>query len=439
MSLAFAGTGWAIAYRLAPEQQRDQVLRWMLPWSLKGLAWPILLWAIMNIGISFELQPFMPQIQAAQNRGAGWFSEFVRVLGTGLFVVSSYWSATTVAWALAKGARGLQGEQRSDFKALCLTCFIAMILPAAGIFLLGRWTTLGLAITAMLLPVAAYAPSILHIKKMPPMYARAIAKMKFGKYSEAEWEIIRELEKAEDDFQGWMMMADLYASHFHDMREAEQTILDICEQPTTTNSQLSIALHKLADWYLKLAGDPDAARRALQMICDRTRGTLLARMAQLRINQLPGSAEEMREREIARPIPLPALGDSLDEGSTSHGSTAQQRAEALETANSCVEKLKLDPNNVEARERLARLLAERLDNAEQGIEQLDLLLGMPDQDAARRAQWLGLTAAWQLKYRHDADSGRKTLERLVSEFPSSVQAFAARRRLELLQREIQKT
>ena len=52
-----------------------------------------------------------------------------------------------------------------------------------------------------------YGPSILHVKPTPPMYARAIARMKFGKYSEAELEIIRELEKCEDDFEGWMMLA----------------------------------------------------------------------------------------------------------------------------------------------------------------------------------------------------------------------------------------
>jgi hypothetical protein len=44
-------------------------------------------------------------------------------------------------------------------------------------------------------PIAAYAPNIVQTKKLPPMYGRAIAKLKFGKYSEAEVEIIRELER----------------------------------------------------------------------------------------------------------------------------------------------------------------------------------------------------------------------------------------------------
>jgi len=80
--------------------------------------------------------------------------------------------------------------------------------------------------------------------------------MKFGKYSEAEWEIIRELEKAEDDLEGWMMLADLYATHFGDLAEAERTILEICDQPRLTSSQLSVALHRLADWQPEAGSGP---------------------------------------------------------------------------------------------------------------------------------------------------------------------------------------
>jgi tetratricopeptide (TPR) repeat protein len=266
------------------------------------------------------------------------------------------------------------------------------------------------------------------------MYARAIARMKFGKYPEAEREIIRELEKCEDDFDGWMMLAELYANQFNDLPEAEQSILEICEQPRTRPSQLSIALHKLADWHLQRAGDPAAARRDLQMICTRLPGTHLARMAQLRINQLPASPEELRRQQSSTPIPLPALSETIDK-EPAHPDSAKQRHEAAEAANACVELLKHDPDNVPARERLARLFAEHLDKPELAIEQVNLLLDMPDQPDGRRAEWLSLTAAWCIRYLHDSDTGRKTLERLIREFPQSVQAFAARRRLQLLDAE----
>jgi hypothetical protein len=298
--------------------------------------------------------------------------------------------------------------------------------------ILGGLPLLGLAGIAFLAPMAGYGRSVLRPKKAPPMYARAIARMKFGKYAEAEWEIIRELEKREDDFDGWMMMADLYANHFHDLGEAEQTILEICDQPRTSVSQLSVALHRLADWQLTIGNNPEAAQRALQMICDRLRGTHLAHMAQLRINQLPRTEAELREQKTASTIPLPALGDSF--ATEPEFAPATNRDKAVALANGYVQDLKQNPNNVSAREKLARTFAEQLEQADRGIEQLALLLNMPDQSDSKRAEWLGLTAAWHIKYRRDNEAGRQLLGRLIREFPQTPQAFAARRRLQLLER-----
>jgi hypothetical protein len=73
------------------------------------------------------------------------------------------------------------------------------------------------------------------------------------------------------------------------------------------------------------------------------------------------------------------------------------------------------------------------------IEQLELLLGMPDQADSKKAEWLSLIAAWQLKYRNDREAGRAILERLVKEYPMSGQAFAARRRIELMDRELKRS
>jgi hypothetical protein len=299
---------WVMAFRLAsPSPGSPTPSSWLLSWSFKGLFAPLALWSLMNVGFSWALQPFMPQIQSAQNSGAGWFGEFLLVVAAGMFVVSSYWTALTLGWVLARAAAGLADEPLVDLKALCRTCLLGMLFPALIILLVGGWTALGLAAAVILAPMAGCAPGVLHKKKTPPMYARAIARVKFGKYAEAEWEIIRELEKCEDDFEGWMMLAELYAERFQDLTEAEQTVLGLCDQPGLPPSQLAVALHRLADWQLKLKGDPDAARRALQMICDRLPGTHLARMAQLRGNRLPGTAEEYREQQSAKPIPLPAF------------------------------------------------------------------------------------------------------------------------------------
>jgi len=218
--------------------------------------------------------------------------------------------------------------------------------------------------------------------------------------------------------------------------DAEQTILELCSQPKTTSSQMAVALHRLADWQLKLTKDPAAAKRTLLKICERLPGTHLAHMAQLRIDQLPASAAELKEQQSSRPIPLPALGDQMDEPVPAG---PIDRDAATKAANSYVEQLKQNPNNVAAREKFARVLTERLEKPLLGIEQVELLLEMPDRSTAERAGWLGLIAAWHLKYCHDIQSGQAVLERILREFPDTPQAFMARRRLELLARQLRQT
>ncbi|PWU14748.1 MAG: hypothetical protein C5B50_16635 [Verrucomicrobia bacterium] len=430
VSLGLAGAACVMAWRLAPARERRAQIGWLARWGAKGLVLPCAAWWLLNLGISWWLQPFMPQIQAAQNSGFPWAPEFLSVAGAGLFIVSSYWTATTLAWVVFETGRELEEEAARNFKGLCWTCILGLCLPAIVVLALGGWYTVGLAAFILLAPIAGLAPRFLgrQVTPTPPIYARAIARIKFGKYNEAEMEIIKELEKSEEDFDGWMMLAELYANHFNDLQEAEQTVLGICEQPVTSPSQLSVALHRLADWQLKTGRDPEAARRALQMICDRLPGTHLAHMAQLRIAQLPASIEELSEREHAPPIPLPALGDHFDEAAEAADSAvAIQRA--TEAANACVDRLNQDPDNVAAREKLARLLAEKLGQPDRGIEQLTLLFQVPGQEARRRSEWLSWIAAWHLKYRGDRVAGRAALERIVREFPDTPQAIAARQRL----------
>ena len=420
-----------LIWRLTPQHDRPAARRRLVNWSLKGLLVPFLLWAVMNLGVSWDLQPFMPEIQFARNKGGNWFPIYRQFLASGLFIISSDWAAITMGWEVWRAGQGIEPERRKQLKTLSWTCFAGLLLPAAAVVLIGGWPALGLAATVILLPIAAYSPDLLTAPKRPPMYGRAIAKMKFGKYAEAEWEVLRELEIREDDFEGWMMMADLYANHFHDLAEAEQTILEICDQPKVTLPQVAIALNRLADWQLKLAGDPGAAGRALQMLCDRCRGTHLAHMAQLRISQLPATREEFRAEQAVQAIPMPALGDQFDQSPPPESALDRRKAATL--ANHCVAKLTRNPDDAPAREKLARLFAEHLDRVDLGLEQLRLLLEMPGQPESLRAEWLGLMAAWHLKYRHDEPAARGILERVLRDFPHSPQALAARRRLQLME------
>lgn len=425
--LGFAALAWVSDYRLVREDEWPERFRWLRRWSLQGLLAPWLLWALMNLGLSFELHSFMPQLQKAQGSPL-WLPLYASYVAAGFCVISSYWTAMTLGWIVWRASRGLEGELRSHFHGLCWTSLAGLSLPAVGVVWLGGWLTLGLAVTALLAPIAGYAPVILRPKKLPPLYARAIARMKFGKYSEAESEVIRQLEKREDDFEGWMMLAELYANQFNHLDEAEQTILEICDQPRTTSGQMSVALHKLADWHLKHRGDPDAARRALEVIVSRQPGTHLARMAQLRIAQLPQTAEEWREQQINKPVHLPPLHDPLDEPTATPASTMTAK-EATERAAQLNARLKHPADDLATREELARLYAGPLDQPSTGIAHLESLLARPDSPPEKAAAWLGLIAAWQIERLNNPDAGRATLQRLIREHPQSPTAFAAQRRL----------
>lgn len=434
LGVGFVTFAWVTAYRLKRGYEHPEIPRWLIPWSLKGLLVPLAIWAAMNFGFSFKLHPFMPQVQAAQGAGR-WFPAFLVYSSYGFFAISTYWTALTVGWIVSRAGRGLEGDARDHFRGLCWTSVIGMSLPAVGIFLLGGWMAVGLAVIALLAPIAGYAPAILHEKKAPPMYAKAIARMKFGKYTEAEQEVIHQLERCEDDFEGWLMLADLYANHFNDLAEAEQTILEICDQPRINPAQLSIALHRLADWYLKLAGDPDAARRALQMISDRLPGTHLARVARLRAENLPRTAEEWREQQQNKPVHLPPLGDPLDDDFIKSTPT-MSAADAITRVNQLSDRLKQSPNEVGAREELARILADQLGKADEAIEQLEWLVASPSHPPEKKALWLGFVAAWQLRHRHDAHAASVIMQQLIREYPHTALAFTARRRL--TQMEIEK-
>ncbi len=426
LSGVLVAAGWILPARLAGPGRRRAVFHGLAYWTAKGILVPCVVWALMNVGLGWDLEPFMPQIQLAQASGLNWLPVFMRYAANGLFIITSYWLAVTLAWQLQRTTSELGEQDAAAFKSLCWTCGIGMVLPAGIIVVLGGWKTLGLAGAAVTAPILLYAPGMLRPRRLPPLYAQAIARMKFGKYTEAEWEIIRQLERSEDDFEGWMLLAELYANHFNDLGEAEKTVLEICEQPRTTPSQMSVALHRLADWQLRLGEDPAAARRSLNSICARMPGSHLAHMAQLRIRQLPETPEELRERNLSPPIPLPSATDPV------RPPTAQESTEARDLAAECVRKLKENPDDPEPRDRLARLYAERLGDAEQALEQLRQLLCLENQPPDRRAEWLSLSAQWLLKYRHDGAAARLVLEELVRDYPDSGPGRAAKRKLAVM-------
>ena len=403
--------------------------RWLLFWFGKGVAFPVLVWVLVNLGILPFIPPFIPELEGIRAAGGDWVAALLEATGAVLWAIGSCWSAVTFAWLAISLIWG--AEDRKDALAVFVSwSLLSFSVGLVLLFWLG-WPGLGLAATLWLAPAVHHLAPLREVEPLAPTYYRAMAKMKFGKYNEAEWEVISELEKCQDDFEGWMMLAELYALHFGDLAGADRTVHEVCSQPGATVSQIAVALHRLADWHLKAGEDPVAARRVLEEICQRMPGSHLDKMARQRIGQLPASSEELRERRRGKTFRLPGLSDEF-EAASDQREPEMPREAAGARANQCVEKLQQNPDDVPAREELAKLLAERLAKVDLALEQLELLLNMPDPPPAKAAEWLSVMAAWQFKHRHDNVAAKALLMRLIREFPQTPQAFDAQRRINFM-------
>jgi hypothetical protein len=431
-AIAFVGVLSFFVVEHSERHSKDQgrkLRRWYLAWAIKGAAAPAGIWLFFNLGLFEKLPAIMPQVELASGGAARAWAIFSAV-GIGLFVISTYWTALTSGWLLL--AFYQQTAARVDFRNHCLMWSLFLAPLALVVVAIGGWFCVGLAISIWLLPLLQIVNALTLVPSSKPLYSRAVARMQFDQYEEAESAVIDELERFEEDFDGWILLAELYAVHFHDLPQAERTIRDTCAHPTTTDSQRSVALHKLADWHLKLADDAVAARRDLVAIIEIAPNTHLAHMAQLRLSQLPDSNEEWLRRKEGKKYHLPALRGDFDADAEAPAVPAVVDGEALFQARRLSERLHKDPNDASDREELARLLAEKLGKVDAGLEQLELLLTMRGQPEQKAAEWLALLAAWQLKFKRNEIAARNNLERLVREFPQTAQAFAAQRRLNLM-------
>jgi tetratricopeptide (TPR) repeat protein len=412
---------WDFSQRL-PSGQAPKLRRWFRNWAVKGLLTPFLLWIIFNSAVWDWLPPLMPGVEVAK-KNREWLEWMQHVATLGLFVVGTYWAAVTVAWLLVVLSR--QAADPRQFRR-CVLVWSAILGPVAALITLSfGWRLAGLGATLWLLPVLQQVLALQPVQNAAPIYSRAIAAIQFDKYEEAEKAVIEELESCENDFEGWMLLAELYANHFNDLPGARELLRETCGHPDTTPSQFAVACHRLADWQLKLGQDPDAARASLEEICRRHPRSHLDRMARMRIDQLPATREEWIARQSVKKIRLQLLRAAPPE--------SMSRQEAALRSRQCVERLQGNPDDVPAREELARLWAGELGQVEMGVGQLELLLAMPGTAPAKAAEWLALMASWHLKFPPNQSAARQDLERLIRLYPQSPQALAAQRRLNLME------
>ena len=76
------------------------------------------------------------------------------------------------------------------------------------------WQFAGIGGSLWFIPLVQRVQALQPDHPVRPLYSKAIAKLNFDKHEEAEKAVLEELEKCEDDFDGWLLLAELYANHF---------------------------------------------------------------------------------------------------------------------------------------------------------------------------------------------------------------------------------
>jgi TolA-binding protein len=264
-----------------------------------------------------------------------------------------------------------------------------------------------------------------------PFYSRALAKRKRGDYLGARADVLAELARFPADFEGQMLLAEMEAQDLHDLRAAEVTVLRLVGQKGHAPTNIAYALFSMADWHLKFAQDPDAARVCLEQVIELLPDSEWALRAAQRIAHL-GSRELLLGAEGRRTFRVQHIEGDPGLGSAWGKVQPAPEEDPAATAAKFVKHLEEYPLDTEIREQLARLYAEhyhRLDLAESQLEQM---IQHPQQPAKQVVRWLNLLADLQIKHGGSQAAARATLQRIVDLYPDAAAAQIARNRIEHL-------
>ena len=275
-----------------------------------------------------------------------------------------------------------------------------------------------------------------------PAYGQALAKRKRGQYEDAVEAVEAQLEQYPGDFDGLMLKASIQAENLDDLPAAVATIQETLEDPGKVRFNLPVALNKMADWQLTIAGDASAAKRTLEKIREALPGSQAAQLVSQRLASLDASeeseaaAEDFNESyrhlveesaakddftgplEIPRPIEVDPL--QTDEAK-------------LQT---CLRRVALHPDSINNREELAALYLGHMKQPALAIQQYEHLLTLPGTTIHQKTAWLNKVADIQIKSGETYESIRATLLLIVSLNPKAATAALAEQRIAYLRIEM---
>jgi tetratricopeptide (TPR) repeat protein len=115
----------------------------------------------------------------------------------------------------------------------------------------------------------------------------------------------------------------------------------------------------------------------------------------------------------------------------------QANSDPHEVATKLVAQLEAFPDDNQTREELALLYLEGFQRPDLALEQFEQLIGQTLAPSAQVVKWLNLVADIQVSSTGDLARARETVQRILDRYPGTPAAETARRRLLLLERELQ--
>jgi tetratricopeptide (TPR) repeat protein len=267
-----------------------------------------------------------------------------------------------------------------------------------------------------------------------PAYSIAQSRQKQGKYLQAIAEIQKQLEKFPTDFEGHMMMAEIQADDLNDLAASEATIQRLCAQPGHAPRNIAFALYSMADWYLAIGKDREAAQRILEQVSELLPNSEFSlgaaqRIAHLADREMLMSSDDRRKlilKEGVQNIGLLAHSEHFKPTETDPGLVATEYVKHLEQ----------HPLDTEAREKLAVIYADHYHRLDMATDELEQLIQQPNQPSRLVVRWLNLLADLQIREGADYETARATIQRIIDRDPKAAPANLAQNRLATLRLEL---
>ena len=275
-----------------------------------------------------------------------------------------------------------------------------------------------------------------------PAYGQALAKRKRGQYEDAVEAAEVQLEQYPGDFDGLMLKASIQAENLNDLPAAAATIQETLEDPDKVRFNLPVALNKMADWQLMIAGDTSAAKRTLEQIREALPGSQAAQFASQRLASLDASEENEAAAEDLNESYRHLVEESAAKDDFT-GPLEIPRAVEVDPLKAdeaklqtCLRRVALHPDSINNREELAALYLGHMKQPALAIQQYEHLLTLPGTTIHQKTAWLNKVADIQIKSGETYESIRETLQLIISLNPKAAPAALAEQRIAYLRVEM---